>query len=87
VAGAGTVRGGSWDRTWQELGPYVRETYVARESSACGAKCWRGTATARRHFAFWKASCAGAVHSNILGPPTGDRLKGEIPVHNLAKRQ
>jgi hypothetical protein len=51
---------------------------VARESSACGVGFWRGTAAARRHFAFWKACCAEAVHSNVLvpPPPSGDQSKG-----------
>ncbi len=49
--------------------------------------CWRGTATARRRFAFWKAYCAVAVHSNIFAPPppSGYWLKGATPVHNLEK--
>ncbi len=54
---------------------WILEVSVARESSACEAGCWRGTATARGRFAFWKAFCAVVVHSNVLPPPppTGDQ--------------
>ncbi len=55
---------------------------MPRESSACWAGCWRGTATARRRFTFWKASCALAVHSNVLGPLSGDQSTCAIPVCN-----
>jgi hypothetical protein len=40
---------------------------------------------ARRHFAFWKASCAEAIHFNVLAPPSGDQSKGVTPVHNWAE--
>ncbi len=39
---------------------------MAKDSSAFGAGCWRGTAAARRLFAFWNASCVETVHSNVL---------------------
>jgi hypothetical protein len=48
---------------------WVSEASVAKESSAFGAGCWRGTAVARRRFAFWNASCAETVHSNVPLPP------------------
>jgi hypothetical protein len=42
---------------------------VVKESSEFGAGCWRGTAAARRRLAFWNASWAEAVQSNVLAPP------------------
>ncbi len=55
---------------------WVLEASVAKESSAFGAGCWRGTAAARRRFAFWNASCAETVHSNVLAPPFRRSVKG-----------
>jgi hypothetical protein len=55
---------------------WISEASVARESSAFGAGCWRGTAATRRRFAFWNASCAEMVHSNILVPPFRRSVKG-----------
>ncbi len=49
---------------------------MAKESSAFGAGCWRGTAAARRRFAFWNASCAEKVDSNVLAPPFRRSVKG-----------
>jgi hypothetical protein len=59
---------------------------VARESSAFGTGCWRGTPAARRRFAFWNASCAKAVNSNVLAlPPSGDQSKGTTLVRSWAE--
>ncbi len=57
---------------------WVSEASVARESSVFGAGCWRVTAAARRHFAFWNASCAEAVHSNILAPPPPQEISQRV---------
>jgi hypothetical protein len=45
----------------------IRGDRGKRELSLWG-RVLGGTAAARRHFVFWKASCAVAVHSNVLGP-------------------
>jgi hypothetical protein len=59
---------------------------VAKESSALGAGCWRGTAAARRHLAFWNASCAEAVLSNVLAPPFRRSFKGFKTCAQLGKK-
>ncbi len=64
---------------------WVSEASVARESSACGEGCWSGTTAARRHFAFWKASCASSVHSNVLDPPFRISVKGRNLERNGSK--
>ncbi len=66
----------------------VSEALVARESSACGAGCWRGTAAARRRFAFWKASGGDAVHSNVCPPPPQRSVKEgrkQVKIHHAEK--
>ncbi len=64
---------------------WVSEASVAKESSALGRGVGRGTAAARRHFAFWNASCAEVVHFNVFVPPSGDRLEVSKLVHNWAE--
>ncbi len=65
----------------------VSEASVARESSACGAACWRGTAAVRRRFTFWKASCARATHSNVLGTPFRRSIKGCNACAHLGRKR
>ncbi len=60
---------------------------VAKESSALRAGCWRGTAAARRHLAFWNASCAEAVLSNVLAPPFRRSFKGFKTCAQLGKKR
>ncbi len=62
---------------------WVSEASVAKESSVFGAGCWRGTAAAMRRFAFWNASCAETVHSNVLAPPF--RRSVTVPTKSLGQ--
>ncbi len=63
----------------------LSEASTVKESSAFGAGCWRGTATARRRLAVLNAFLAETVHFNILAPPSGDRLKVSKLVYSCAK--
>ncbi len=64
---------------------WVSEASVAKESSALGRGVGRGTAAARRRFAFWNASCAEVVHFKVFVLPSGDRLEVSKLVHNWAE--
>jgi hypothetical protein len=50
-------------------------------------KLLRGTTAARRCFAFWKASCVGAVHSNVSGPPFRRLDKGRNTCAQFGKKR
>ncbi len=52
----------------------------------CQYEFRRGTATTRRRFAFWKASCAVAVHSNVLCPPFMRSVKGRNTCAHIGKK-
>jgi hypothetical protein len=62
----------------------MSEASVARESSAFGAGCWSGTATARRRFAFWKAPEQKQFTPTFWPLPPGDQSKVSILEHSWA---
>jgi hypothetical protein len=70
---------------------WVSDASVVRESSALGEGCWSGTTVASRRFAFWKASCALSVHSNVFGLPfraqylCAIRQKTAVEIHHGEK--
>ncbi len=66
---------------------WASEASVAKESSAFGGGCWRGTAATRRRLAFWNASCAETVYSNFWAPPFRRSVKGFKICAHLGKKK
>ncbi len=60
---------------------WVSEVSVAKDSSAFGAGCWRGSAAARRRLAFWKRSTP-----TFRVPPFRRSVKGFKTCAQLGKK-